>query len=135
MAIIATLAGIGVPVYLQARERAANVKAIGDIVILQREIEMYAAFEGDRYPASLDTIGRGFLRDPWGNLYQYLNFGDAKGLGKMRKDRFLVPLNSRYDLYSMGKDGQTSAPLTAKASRDDIVRANDGAFIGLASEY
>jgi general secretion pathway protein G len=26
-------------------------------------------------------------------------------------------------------------PLTAKVSRDDIVRANDGAFVGLASEY
>ena len=35
----------------------------------------------------------------------------------------------------MGKDGASLGPLTAKESRDDIVRANDGRFIGLASEY
>ncbi len=35
----------------------------------------------------------------------------------------------------MGPDGKSVAPLTAKASRDDIVRANDGKFIGEASDY
>jgi general secretion pathway protein G len=44
-------------------------------------------------------------------------------------------LNSTYDLYSKRKDGQSSSPLTAKASRDDIIRANDGGYIGLASAY
>ena len=33
----------------------------------------------------------------------------------------------------MGKDGDSKSPLTAKASRDDIIRANDGGYIGLAS--
>jgi general secretion pathway protein G len=55
--------------------------------------------------------------------------------GKWRKDRFLVPLNSDYDLYSMGKDGCTVAPITAKASHDDILRANNGSYVGLASKY
>jgi general secretion pathway protein G len=35
----------------------------------------------------------------------------------------------------MGKDGASVSPLTARASRDDIVRANNGAFVGLASDY
>ena len=35
----------------------------------------------------------------------------------------------------MGPDGRSVAPLTVKASRDDIIRANDGSFYGLASEY
>ena len=35
----------------------------------------------------------------------------------------------------MGKDGSSVAALTAKASRDDIIRANDGGFIGLASRF
>ena len=30
--------------------------------------------------------------------------------------------------------GRTSPPLTAKHSRDDIARANNGAFIGVASD-
>ena len=53
----------------------------------------------------------------------------------MRKDKKLVPLNSDYDLYSMGPDGESKPPLTAKASKDDIVRANDGEFVGLAERY
>jgi type II secretory pathway pseudopilin PulG len=52
-----------------------------------------------------------------------------------RKDRFLVPINSAFDLYSVGKDGASAAPLTVKASQDDIVVANDGGFIGLARRY
>lgn len=45
------------------------------------------------------------------------------------------PLNSDFDLYSMGPDGKTATPLTAKASYDDIIRAVDGKFLGLASDF
>ena len=46
-----------------------------------------------------------------------------------------MPVNSDFDLYSMGADGESSAPFTAKNSHDDVVRANNGAFIGLAEDY
>ncbi|MBX3236415.1 MAG: prepilin-type N-terminal cleavage/methylation domain-containing protein [Nitrospiraceae bacterium] len=55
--------------------------------------------------------------------------------GKPRKDRFLHPINSDYDLYSIGKDGESVEPLTAKKSHDDVIRANDGKFVGLATEF
>jgi general secretion pathway protein G len=35
----------------------------------------------------------------------------------------------------MGPDGRTAPPLTARYSRDDIVRANNGAFVGVAADY
>jgi general secretion pathway protein G len=57
------------------------------------------------------------------------------GVGKSRKNKNLTPINSYFDLYSKGKDGLSTLPLTAKASRDDVILANDGAFIGLASNY
>ncbi len=57
------------------------------------------------------------------------------GVGGARKDRFLVPINSDFDLYSMGRDGQTAAPLTANKSHDDILRASDGGFYGLAANF
>lgn len=57
------------------------------------------------------------------------------GIGGARKDRFLVPINSDFDLYSMGKDGQSVGPLTAQKSHDDVIRANDGGFYGLASNF
>ena len=44
-------------------------------------------------------------------------------------------MNSDFDLYSVGNDGDSESPLSAKASRDDIVRANNGAFIGLGEDY
>jgi general secretion pathway protein G len=53
----------------------------------------------------------------------------------MRKDHLLAPVNADFDLYSMGKDGQSMVPFTAKASRDDIVRANNGGYVGLVSDY
>jgi general secretion pathway protein G len=74
------------------------------------------------------------LLDPWGAPYVYLNL-DGVPIGLMRKDQALVPINSDYDLYSKGPDGASVAPLTAMASRDDIVRGNNGAFIGVAADY
>jgi len=52
-----------------------------------------------------------------------------------RKDRFLVPINSDYDLYSKGKDGQSNAPLTVPVSHDDIIRAANGAYVGVAANF
>ena len=75
--------------------------------------------------------------DAWGNPYEYLNLGTVTPptQHKIRKDKNLHPINSDYDLYSKGPDGQSVAPLTAMASRYDIIRANDGAFIGVAVDY
>jgi general secretion pathway protein G len=53
----------------------------------------------------------------------------------VREDKNLHPLNSDLDLYSIGPDGKTNLPLTAKASHDDIIRANDGGYFGVASNY
>lgn len=136
VAILGTLVGIAIPVYTHQIEKARITKAIAEIAIIQREIAAYKGEESDNFlPKTLDDIGRGNLLDPWDNPYQYLNFAITTAKGAWRKDRFLVPLNTDYDLYSMGKDGQTFPPLTAAPSYDDIVRANDGAYIGLASEY
>jgi general secretion pathway protein G len=55
--------------------------------------------------------------------------------GQARKDRFLVPINTDFDLYSVGRDGESVASLAAVKSRDDVVRAANGAFIGLASKF
>jgi hypothetical protein len=38
-------------------------------------------------------------------------------------------------LYSRGKDGLTNRILTHVASLDDVIRGNDGAFLGLAAKY
>ena len=136
IAIAGTLAAIALPNYINYKNKAQIVRAIAEIHIIGRVIGNYMAEKGE-LPDSLNDVGLGNLKDPWGNPYQYLRIagGQLKGTGKMRKNRSLVPVNSDYDLYSMGRDGKSVSPFTAKASQDDIIRANDGGFLGLVSEY
>jgi general secretion pathway protein G len=134
IAILGVLTGIAYPSYQQYQEKVRIAQAITDIQVIGASVEAYSRDHRD-YPADLNEIGRGGMTDPWGNAYEYTNLGSVKGNGKARKNKNLVPINSDFDLYSKGKDGASVSPLTAKASRDDIVRANDGRFVGLASDY
>ena len=136
IAILGTLGGIAIPMYSNQIEKARIVKAIAEIAIISKEIAAYDGEESDNFlPNTLDDIGRGNLLDPWDNPYDYLNYVDIAKKRKPRKDRFLKPLNSDFDLYSKGKDGKSKENLSAPDSQDDVLRANDGRFIGLASEY
>jgi len=135
VAIVAVMAGIALVSYGKYRERMLTMQASSDIATLQPLIARYALDNNGSYPETLADIGRGAMRDPWGNPYQYVSHDDNHQRGQWRKDHSIVPINSDYDLWSNGIDGQSSPPLTAKPSRDDIVRANNGRFIGLASDY
>jgi general secretion pathway protein G len=161
IAIIGTLASIAVPVYIKYVNQAKNTICVNDIRSIQHEIDLFRDANG-KLPDCLDELTGGNRVDPWGNPYQYLSYAsmeketgsgggggsekkeevtecssnsDGGGKEKQRKDRFLHPLNTDYDLYSKGADGKTNAPLTAKASHDDIIRASDGAYIGLAANF
>ena len=134
LAIIGTLVSISMPVVFRALDSAKETSAVQEMRTLESKIIAYMNVSGE-LPATLDEIGMGDLRDSWGNLYQYLPIANAKGKGKLRKDRFLVPINSDFDLYSMGPDGKSVPALTVKPGRDDIIRAKDGGYFGLASEY
>jgi general secretion pathway protein G len=133
LAILATIASASIGSYISKLHIS---KSIADIKLLDTEINNFKS-NYDHLPNSLNDIGKGNLLDPWGHPYQYLNIadGDIKGKGKLRRDRFVNPLNSDYDLYSKGEDGDSKTNLNAKESRDDIVRARDGDFIGLASDF
>ncbi|KJS31967.1 MAG: hypothetical protein VR64_10205 [Desulfatitalea sp. BRH_c12] len=132
-AILATLAAIAVPMISEYARRARTARAIQEIRLLQGEITAFE-IEAGGPPADLSEIDRTGLKDPWGHPYQYQRL-DLVPKGRWRKDKFLVPINSTYDLWSMGPDGESAAPLTAKKSQDDIIRANDGSFVGRASSY
>jgi general secretion pathway protein G len=134
VAIVAVLMAIAVPGYQSYVDRAKVAQAKADIVVIEAALERYYA-EHLAFPDTLAQAGLGGMLDPWGRPYQYLNIANAKGKGQVRKDHNLVPINSDYDLYSMGEDGASQSPLTAKASRDDIIRANNGQFVGPASDY
>jgi general secretion pathway protein G len=136
VAILSILSAIAIPAFSAYREKAKIARAIAEIKIMSQEISAYAAGDNGALPATLNDIGRAGLLDPWGNAYKYLNYATVNGAGGgIRKDRNLHPLNSDYDLYSMGKDGRSQANIDAPFSRDDVIRANDSRFIGLAANY
>jgi general secretion pathway protein G len=56
-------------------------------------------------------------------------------MASVRKDRFLAPINTDFDLYSMGPDGESRAQLNVAASRDDVIRAANGSYFGVAQEF
>lgn len=134
MGIVAILATLGYTMYSGQIKAARLNVTIQDIKSISQKVIEYHADTGE-YPASLADTGTDTWKDPWDNPYKYLKIKGVIGLGGMRKDRFLVPLNSDFDLYSMGPDGQSKPPLTAAVSKDDIIRANDGQFVGPAHAY
>lgn len=135
IAILSIVAAIAVPSYRAMVYNAQIVSAMADIKQISNEITIFR-MTNRRFPASLQEIGMDGKLDPWGRPYQYLLIAGAEGAkGHQRKDHNLVPLNSDYDLYSLGRDGESSPPLTAQQSHDDIVRANNGGFVGLATNY
>ncbi len=132
-AVVAIIGAVAVPTYQTVVDRTHARRAISDIGVLSLKIKKFEVAKG-RFPDSLAEAGLAGGLDPWGNAYRYLNVTGAS-LGELRKDRNLVPINTDFDLYSAGKDGDTRPPLTAAPSRDDIVRANNGSFLGLAEDY
>ena len=72
------------------------------------------------------------------------NFDEFKGLhpafarlepARMLTDGNSAPLNTDFDLYSLGPDGVSALALPAEASRDDVVRARNGSYIGPAANF
>lgn len=134
--IAGILATLATPNYIGYRDRVRNTVIISDLKMIEQQIKLFSMDNGT-LPDSLAEVGMDGLRDPWGRPYQYLRIdgGPPKNNGKRRKDHFMVPVNSDFDLYSMGPDGKSQAPFTAKASRDDIVRAYDGAYFGKVADF
>lgn len=159
LALIGTLAAIGVPFYGRAIASARVTRAVSQIHSIARAAKMHELTHGC-LPSTLDDMDSGHIVDPWGAAYQYgvVAFpgggggrdGNGRGgaadrcgacqgaclkVGDLRKDRRLVPINSDFDLYSMGPDRLSAGPLGARQSEDDVIRAGDGAYVGVARDY
>lgn len=133
LAIAGIIMMFAVPAYQDYTARVNDEQAEKDLIVIQLTIDDYELTNGN-LPNSLTDIGMNNMEDPWGNPYVYANHNVVPP-GHRRKDHSLVPINSDYDLYSKGEDGSSAWPLTANASKDDIIRGRDGGYIGKAEEY
>lgn len=139
LAVLATLAGIATASYSSYKVTSQNNAAINDILAIATKIERYHLIHR-AWPGSLADVGLDQKTDPWGNAYIYVEvpklLGNVNIAGtKLRQDANLKPINTFYDLYSMGADGLTTNNISVPISRDDIIRARDGEYIGLAQDY
>lgn len=134
VAVFAVLAAIAVPMYADYRERGRIARAVTEIADLQVRIIHYQQ-DNRQLPPDLAAVGAGALLDPWGRPYVYLDYANTGGGTKPRKDKQLKPINTDFDLFSVGKDGDFKENMNAKESLDDVVRAWDGRFIGLGAEF
>jgi general secretion pathway protein G len=133
--LLELMAGIMILGFLSAMAVAAVARAISDIGKIHLEIQKFLTNERRGYPASLADLGLDDLIDPWGNPYQYLVVDGLGNNGAVRKDKNLIPVNRSYDVYSMGKDGNTASPFTSTVGQDDVVLAGDGTYFGLAADF
>lgn len=132
-AAIGLIAVLALPTYEKHREHSDIEQAANDISAISVAIAQYQ-LANNKLPNDLSILGMGNMQDPWGMPYQYFTHKSASS-EKRRKDKNLRPVNNDYDLYSTGKDGSSTPSLSEEFSHDDVVRANNGKWIGTAETY
>ena len=132
--IVSVLTALAFPAYGRYQDRIRTSQSIREIGELSLRITLHARDTRD-LPASLAEVGATGRLDPWGRPYVYYNV-EANGRGHARKDHALNPINTDFDLYSLGPDGKRrSRRFPQKDSRDDLIRAGNGRFIGIAADF
>jgi general secretion pathway protein G len=152
MAMLTVVASIPIPAYQDGLEDSQVAEARVEVRGIEMKIERCFQVNG-LFPEPLAEVGMEDTLDPWGNPCRCLRLqapppasteraaaqaaaGGVGVAGQARKDRNVVPVNTDFDLYcSKGPDGRSAPPLTAAMSRNDIVRASNGRYIGEAEGY
>jgi general secretion pathway protein G len=135
LAVVAVLVTLAIPSYTNYVNRARGAAAAQEMRVVEQAINAYQADRGVFPPSlSLSDIGQQVpLNDPWGRPYEYHIIGTA---GYTPYEFLFTDSNLDYDLYSKGADMATDknlGPPIADNCKDDIIRASNGGFLGLAT--
>ncbi|MGD9010090.1 MAG: hypothetical protein PVG41_19350 [Desulfobacteraceae bacterium] len=127
--IVGIFASAAVTLYIKYKKEGQIELAITELKIIEKKIANIVLKNG-KLPDDLSEIGVGKIVDPWGRPYRYLKIygsDDVKdGRDNPRINQSQDRINTDFDLYSVGRDGNSAASLTATISRDDIIRAKNG---------
>ena len=142
LAILSIVIGIALPSYREHQKRIAIADTAKDLAVISQRLEKYYSLNS-RYPDDLAAINSDNMVDPYGRAYFYRNLtggggNDEEGGGGLptiRTDSSGTVLNTDYDLFSAGYDGEYTAKISSNTSKDDIVRGKNGKFINLAESY
>lgn len=131
--LVAVLLALAVPAYTSHRNKVLSGHAAKEIAMMSAAIEAWR-LDNRAYPPSLAAVNFGGRLDPWGRAYHYYNI-DGGNRGGARKDRRLNPINTDFDLYSFGPDGVSHSQISNRRSEDDVIRAGNGRFVGIAKNF
>jgi len=127
-AILGVLALMAMPAYQAYINSTRNVASASDIRTIEKSISSYLLDNNKATPAAtLSDMGIESMVDPWKRQYVY----QVVVPGSELQDFAGLPLNTDYDLYSMGQDGASAAAKGNPANADDIARSNDGGYVGV----
>jgi len=99
---------------------AAKVQATGITNVLERDLSI----------VEVEALASAIALNP-----DFAMFTGVDTENTRRRDRYMFPLNTDYDLFSLGPDGRTSVSLGESVGLDDVIRANNGGYFGPASQY
>lgn len=132
--IVGILASVAVVNIMSALKRARYAHAIQDLRSYSQDIQIYLSRHGTP-PSSWSDLGEESVpEDPWGNDYVLHNHDDITP-GARRKDGPTVPINSHFDLFSPGPNGEWDPTIQTERSLDDVIVAGDGSFVGKPEDY
>ena len=131
LVIIGMLSVIAIPMWTNMVTNSKISRAQADIRTLEKDITAYLIEKGT-LPPSLNAIGRGDLHDPWNRPYQFVNFSLG---GTPYQDEMTMDLNTDFDVYSAGQDGNSTQSLADASCQDDVIRAGDGGYVGVGKNF
>jgi general secretion pathway protein G len=126
IAIVGVLSTLAFNTLGDLRNKTRNARCLNEIRNIEKEIFAFASEKGS-YPPDLTEIGWGSALDPWGHPYVYTVTPARTYTG--------VNINTDFDLYSKGVDGNSDPSIVHADSLDDVIRGNDGSFADLATKY
>ncbi len=128
--ILGILAMFAIFAYKRYVYKAEIITAVSDMGAMEKVIYGYTIDNVGVYPPDLAAVEYGGFQDPWGNAYVY-----QPDLTIVARTQGGTPINTDYDLYSVGSDGFSTPEITTPTSLDDVIRANDGSYKGLSERY
>jgi general secretion pathway protein G len=134
IAIIGILAAGLLPEIFGVINDAKYSRAVQDVNSFFKEATTHRAKTGE-FPSNWSDLGYDHPPvDPWGNEY-ILNNHDDITPGKRRSDGPTIPINDNIDIFSPGPDGEWKKSILATPSKDDVILAEDGGYVGKAGDY
>lgn len=84
---------------------------------------------------TVDVVERAAIQESVSTEGNFSMFSGVNSDRTRRRDRYMFPLNTDFDLFSLGPDHSTATSLGEASGLDDVIRANNGGFFGVAADY